>query len=155
MSSSLEDIFELLTHSDPQGDSLAAVKDLLSDTAVWESDAFPNGSVSGPSDIVSALMLFRRQFDDWVVQLAGRPLTDAGGMQQSFEFLVEGTAAPRFLSYVVGGRKLAFRASGLVELNAQGRVDILRTYWNCAVILSQIGVRAHGRPGPVGSPGAQ
>jgi hypothetical protein len=147
--SKVQQIFEALFHTDPMGDSYADLKVEFADAAIWESDAFVENRVTGPSAIVEALMAFRQQFDSWTIQLVDPPLGGVPGSTVSvpFEFTVEGTAAEFFQTYHVGGRHIEFRAAGVMEFEASGQIVAVRTFWNCGAILSQIGVRPHGRPG--------
>ncbi len=142
------------------------LKRSLADDVRWVSDIFEAGDPpAGQNDVSKMLDEFKGAFARFAIGIPaldhvedkfpeppaqippGAVIFEEG--RAAFEFEVVGTRAGFLPGVGTTGRDTNFRGSAIVMFDAGARILMLRTNWNCGLIMGQLGRRAYARPGVV------
>jgi hypothetical protein len=144
--STVQEVLDALSFPAHGAPDRAAIDRNLSAGCEWQSEVFDELPIlPSPGKALDRLIQIAGQFSE--LSIEARWHSEDGDVI-SFEVDVRGTVDHFLGRYAVRGREVKFSAAGVVELDNAGQISKIRTYWNCAHVLAQVGVRAHGRPSP-------
>ncbi|HXH22288.1 MAG TPA: ester cyclase [Dehalococcoidia bacterium] len=119
---------------------------LLSPEARWDSDVFIDGA-GDRAAFASLLEDVKVAFPDLALEITSTYESEREG-EVAFEAVVTGTNHGFLANAGPTRRPVRLLVNGVIVFAEDQRIARLRTTWNCAYLMAQLGIRAHMRADP-------
>ena len=145
----VDDLLQSLTTQ-----NVAGLTGLLHSEVAWVSDVFEEGRTEGIGNVQEQIARYLEAFAPKITLGALEGEAEEATFENgrlAVHFALEGVQNGEFPGIGITQRPYRVGGTATVSFNDAGEITRVRTHWNCALLLAQIGIRTYARPGPIPS----